>query len=489
MQVTETSATGLKRELKVVIGQGELGERFQSRIDEVKDQVQLKGFRKGKVPAAHIKKLYGRSVMAEVVQQSIEESTRKAIEERNERPAHQPTIGFGDDNKEAMEKVLAGESDLAYTLSFEIMPEVKVTDLAALKLEREIAEVSDEAVEKALADLLKASTKYEAEPDRQAAMGDRIIVSYVGRIDGKEFEGGRADESDFVLEQGRLIPGLVEGLVGVKAGEERVVTAKFPDDYGAKDLAGKTAEFTVAVKEVTKPVVPAADDEFAKTLGAQSLQQLKDMLRGRIAAEYAGITYAKIKRQVLDALDKAHDFALPEALVANEFDAIWRRYGAAPRSEGDPEADAKVEEQKADMRRIAERRVRLGLVIAEIGQQQKIDVTQDELKRALVARARSYPGQERVVYEYFEKNPSAVMELRAPIFEDKVVDYVLEQAKPTDRKVSVEELTKPVEGDVELDDRLSAHDHGHDHHHHDHDHGHDHDHDHHHDHGHGGEKT
>jgi trigger factor len=493
MQVTETSASGLKRELKVVIGQGELGERFQSRLDEVKDQVQLKGFRKGKVPVAHIKKLYGRSVMAEVVQQTVEETSRKAISDRNERPAHQPTIGFGEDNKEQMEKVLAGEGDLAYTLSFEVLPDITVTDLSALKLEREVAEVSDEAVDKALADLRQASIKYEAEADRQAAMGDRITVNYVGRIDGKEFEGGRADDSEFILEEGRLIPGLVEGLIGIKAGDERVVSAKFPDQYQAEHLAGKDAEFTVTVKEVAKPVVPEADDDFAKTLGAQSLGQLKDMLRGRIAAEYAGLTYAKIKRQVLDALDKAHDFALPEALVAGEFDNIWRRYSATPKSETETEGQpAKPEdEQKADIRRIAERRVRLGLVIAEIGEQQKIDVTQDELKRALVAKARSYPGQERAVYEYFEKNPAAVMELRVPIFEDKVIDHVLEQAKPTDKTVSVEELYKPIEGDPEWSGPAAhgEHDHDHDHHHHDHDHGHDHHHDHdHHDHGHGGGK-
>src|SRR5262245_1797714 len=290
MQVTETSTSGLKRELKVVIGQGELGERFQSRIGEVKDTVQLKGFRKGKVPESHIKKLFGRSVMAEVVQQAIDEASRKAISDRNERPAHQPTIGFGDDNKEQMEKVLTGEGDLAYTLSFEVLPNITITDLSALKLEREIAEVGEEAVEKALADLQNASTKYEAEADRAAAMGDQIKVQYVGRIDGTEFEGGRADDTEFILEQGRLIPGLVEGLVGVKAGEERVVPAKFPDDYGHKELAGKAAEFTVAVKEVAKPVRPESNDEFAKTLGAQSIQQLKDMLRGRIAAEYAGAT-------------------------------------------------------------------------------------------------------------------------------------------------------------------------------------------------------
>jgi trigger factor len=488
MQVTETSAAGLKRELKVVIGQGELGERFQSRLDEVKDQVQLKGFRKGKVPVAHLKKLFGRSMMAEVVQQAVEETSRKAISDRNERPAHQPTIDFGSNEKEEMEKVLAGQGDLAYTLSFEIMPQITVTDLTALKLERQVAEVGDEAVDKALADLLQASTRYEVEADRAAALGDRLTVDYVGRIGGEAFEGGSAEDSELVLGEGRLIPGLAEGLVGAKAGEERVVAARFPDDYAAKDLAGKDAEFTVNVKAVARPVLPEANDEFARTLGAQTLVQLKDMLRGRIAAEYSSVTYNKLKRHVLDALDRAHDFALPEALVAGEFNAIWRRYGAAPaqdRGEAGAQPVKPEEERRADVRKIAERRVRLGLVIGEIGEAQKIEVTQDELKRALIARARGFPGQERMVYEFYEKNPSAVMELKGPIFEDKVIEHIVEQAKPAERKVSIEELLEPVEDDMAWLEAAAQHDHEHDHdHHHDHEHGHHHDHEHEHEHDH-----
>ena len=479
MQVTETSTAGLKRELKVVIDQGELGELFQSRLDEVKDTVQLKGFRKGKVPVAHLKKLFGRSMMAEVVQKAVEETSRQAISDRNERPAHQPTIDFGTNEKEEMEKVLAGQGDLAYTLSFEVLPSITVTDLGALKLEREMADVADEAVDKALADLLQASTRYEEEADRAAAMGDRLSVDYVGRIGGEAFEGGSAEDSELVLGEGRLIPGLAEGLVGTKAGEEQVVPAKFPDEYAAKDLAGKDSEFTVKVKAVARPVVPEPDDEFARTLGAQSLTQLKDMLRGRIAAEYSSVTYTKLKRQVLDALDKAHDFALPEALVANEFNGIWSRFGAtAAGAEGQP---AKSEEdRKADVRKIAERRVRLGLVIGEIGEKQKIEVTQEELKRALIARARSFPGQERMVYEFYEKNPGAVMELKGPIFEDKVIDHIIEQAKPAEKQVSVEELLKPIEDEMAWLEAAAQHEHDHDH---DHDHGH-HGHDHHHDHDH-----
>jgi trigger factor len=483
MQVTETSSLGLKRELKVVVGQGELSQRFTSRIDEVKAQIQLKGFRKGKVPVAHIKKLYGRSVMAEVVQQAVEETSRKAVEERNERPARQPTIDFTED-KEEIERVLAGQSDLAYTMSFEILPNITVTDFTALKLEREVADVSDEAVEKAVADLVERSVKYENEAERPAGKGDRLTIDFVGRIGGQEFEGGKGEGVQLVVGEGQFIPGFVEGLEGAKAGEERIVQVKFPDDYPGKEVAGKEADFTVNMKEVAKPVRPEANDEFAKTLGAQSLDKLKELVRSRIAGEYASVARMKLKRQVLDALDKVHDFALPETLVNGEFEGIWKRFIQSLEAEGKSIADiGKPEDElKAEYRKIAERRVRLGLVIGEVGEKQKLQVTQDELRRALIEQARRYPGQERLVYEYYEKNPAALVELRAPIFEDKVIDYILEQAKPVEKKVSPEELLRPMAGDEDTFAHAHGHhyhEHGHDHHHHDHDHhGHDHQHEH-----------
>lgn len=499
MQVTETSSSGLKRELKVVVGQGELSERFTSRLDEVKDQVQLKGFRKGKVPIAHIKKLYGRSVMAEVVQQAVEETSRKVVQDRNERPAHQPSIDFTED-KDEIERVLSGQGDLAYSMSFEILPSITVTDLTALKLEREVADVTDEAVDKAIADLVERSIKHEPEADRAAGKGDRLTIDFVGRIEGVEFEGGKGEDVQLVVGEGQFIPGFVEGLEGAKGGEERLVKVKFPDDYPGKEVAGKDAEFTVKVKEVAKPVRPEVNDEFAKTLGAQSLENLKELVRSRIAGEYASVARTKLKRQALDALDTAHDFALPETLVNGEFEGIWKRFSQSLEAESKTVADAgkPEDELKAEYRKIAERRVRLGLVIGEIGDKQKLQVSQDELKRALIEQARRYPGQERFVYEYYEKNPAALVELRAPIFEDKVIDHILEQAKPAEKKVTVEELLKPAPGDEDalahMHDHGHDHDHAHhDHHHHDHghdhdhshDHGHGHDHDHHHDHGHG----
>jgi trigger factor len=485
MQVTETSSSGLKRELKVVVARGELSERFTSRIDEVKEQVQIKGFRKGKVPLAHIKKLYGRSLMAEVVQQAVDETSRQAMRERNERPAHQPSIQLTE-NKDEIERVLAGEDDLAYTMSFEVLPTITITDLGELKLEREVAPVSEQAVDAAVADLVERSIRYESEADRPAGRGDRLTIDFVGRIAGQEFEGGKGEDVELVIGEGQFIPGFVEGLEGARKGEERTVAATFPQDYPGAEVAGKAAEFTVQVKDVAKPLRPELDDAFAKTLGAQSLAHLEEMVRGRIAGEYAALARMKLKRQALDALDAGHDFALPEALVAGEFEGIWRRFNQTLEAEGKSIADAGRPEEvlRAEYRRIAERRVRLGLVIGEIGDKQKVEVSQEELKQALIGQARRFPGRERFVYEFYEKNPQALAELRAPIFEDKVIDYILEQAKPVEKAVSVEELMAPLAGEPDhAGHEHHHHAHGHDHHHHDHDHDHHHGHDHGHDHG------
>jgi trigger factor len=485
MQISEASVTGLKRELKVVIDQGELTQRFTTRLDEFKEQVQLKGFRKGKVPVAHLKKLYGRSVMAEVLQQAVEETSRKAIEERKERAAHQPNINLGED-KEELERVLSGQSDLAFTMSYEALPEITLTDLTQLKLERPVAEVTQEAIDKGVASLAERSTRYEVEADRAAGDGDRLTIDFSGRVGEEEFEGGKGEDVQLVVGESRFIPGFVEGLAGAKAGEERAVNVKFPDDYPEPKLAGKDAVFAVKVKEVAKAIKPELDDEFAKTLGAETLAKLRELVTAKIAGEYLSITRQKLKRQILDALDKSHDFALPETLVASEFESIWRQVTQGLEQAGKTFADEgkNEDDMRAEYRRIAERRVRLGLVIGEIGDKAKVQVGQDELRRALIEQARRYPGQEKLVYEFYEKNPSALVELRAPIFEDKVVDHILEQAKPADKKVSLEELMKPEEDpDAHLyHGHDHDHDHGHDHH--DHAHGHDHAHDHSHDHDH-----
>jgi trigger factor len=481
MQVSVTTSDGLKRTLKVVIPQGDLSERFTSRLDEVRGNIQIKGFRRGKVPTSHIKKVYGRSLMAEVVQQAVEDTSRQALADRKERPAFQPKIEFPED-KDEVEQAISGVSDFAYSMSFEVLPDIAIAELADLKLERLVTDVPEDAVEKALDELASRNTNFTVEEGRAAETGDQLKIDFVGRIDGVEFEGGKAEDVPLVLGQGGFIPGFEEGLTGAKADEDRVVKATFPADYQVATLAGKEAAFDVKVRSVAKPEKPQIDDAFAKGLGAESLAQVREKIGEQIKGELDQFSRAKLKRAMLDELDKAHDFALPPTLVDNEFEGIWtqlqRQMEQAKKTFADE--NKSEDEVRAQYRKIAERRVRLGLVLGEIGEKGKIEVTQDELRNALFEQARRFPGQERMVYEYFEKTPGAVSQLRAPIFEEKVVDYIAGIAKPVEKKVSREELVAPIEGDDALgliqDAPMQAHshDHDHDHTHHDHDHSHDH---------------
>jgi trigger factor len=368
MQVTEATNEGLKRTLKVVVGTGELNDRFTARLDEVKDTVQLKGFRRGKVPVQHIRKVFGRSLMAEVVQQALEDSSRKALDDRKERPAFQPRIELTEDKAE-IENVMAGKNDLAFTMSFEVLPEIKLADFSTLKLERLTADVADEDVDKAVGELATRNLAYEIEEGRAAEDGDQIMLDFVGRIDGEAFEGGTGTDVPLVLGRGGFIPGFEDGLKGVKAGEDRVVTAAFPAEYPVKTLAGKDAVFEVKAKSVGKPVTPQIDDTFAKGFGVDSLTALKDGVRAQIQREYDQISRNKLKRELLDALDKAHAFALPPTLVENEYQGIWKQLTDSLQQAGKTFADEGKSEEamQEEYRRIAERRVRLGLVIGEIG--------------------------------------------------------------------------------------------------------------------------
>jgi len=446
MQITETSNEGLKRTLKVVVGADELGRRFTERLGEIKDRVQLKGFRKGKVPVPHLKKVFGRSLMAEVLQEAVKETTSKALADRNERPAMQPSVNLPEDQGE-IERVLAGEADLSYSVTFEVLPKFELADLKSLKLERLVAEVEPEAVDKAVSDLAERGTTWTPEEGRAAASGDRVTVDFVGTIGEEAFEGGRAEGAEIVLGQGSFIPGFEEGIEGARAGEERSVVATFPADYPVDTLADKEATFAVTVKEVAAPTRAAIDDAFAKTFGMETLAQLKEAVGTQIKREYDTASRMKLKRELLDQLDAVHSFELPPTLVDSEFEAMWRQFNENLKQAGKTlEDEGKSEEEaRADYRRIAERRVRLGLVIGEIAESSKIEITQDEMRRALIEQARRFPGHEKAVYEYYEKTPGALAELRAPIFEDKVVDFVLEQVNPAEKKVSKEELFKQVE--------------------------------------------
>jgi trigger factor len=384
--------------------------------------------------------------MAEVLQEAVKETTSKALADRNERPAMQPSVNLPEDQGE-IERVLAGEADLSYSVTFEVLPKFEIADLKSLKLERLVAEVEPEAVDKAVSDLAERGTTWTPEEGRAAASGDRLTVDFVGTIGEEAFEGGRAEGAEIVLGQGSFIPGFEEGIEGARAGEERSVVATFPADYPVDTLAGKEATFAVTVKEVAAPTRAAIDDAFAKTFGMETLAQLKEAVGTQIKREYDTASRMKLKRELLDQLDAVHSFELPPTLVDSEFEAMWRQFNENLKQAGKTlEDEGKSEEEaRADYRRIAERRVRLGLVIGEIAESSKIEITQDEMRRALIEQARRFPGHEKAVYEYYEKTPGALAELRAPIFEDKVVDFVLEQVNPAEKKVSKEELFKQVE--------------------------------------------
>jgi trigger factor len=481
MHVTETNVEGLRRQLKVVIDAEELEKRLSDRLDELKGKARLKGFRPGHVPKEHLRKIYGRSVMAEVVQQAVAETSREALSQREERPAFQPTVGLPEDQAE-IDKIFAGASDLAYTLSFEVLPKIELMDFGKLALERPVAAVTDADIDKSIERIRASNLRY---PPKQgaAAQGDRLIIDFTGSIDGTPFEGGATEDAPVVLGGGNFIPGFEEGLSGARAGEEREIEATFPDTYPEPRLAGKTARFAVKVKEVGSPETPPLDEAFAKSLGVDSLEKLRETIKQRLEQDRSSVSRLKLKRALLDALNEAHSFELPPTLVENEFQSIWQQVTADLERSKRSFADEGISEEKAreDYHDIAARRVRLGLVLSEVGTRNRITVTDEEVSRALLERVRQFPGQERKVYDYYRSNPQLLAELRAPIYEDKAVDYILELAKVSDKSVTPEELYADPDEDHD-------HDHGHDHHHgHDHDHGHDHHHDHHHghDHGHG----
>jgi trigger factor len=483
MNVTETSVEGLRRQLKVVIGAAELEQRLSARLDELKGRARIKGFRPGRVPKEHLRKVYGRSVMAEVVQQAVAETSREALSQREERPAFQPTVALPEDEAE-IDKIFAGTSDLAFTLSFEVLPKFELMDFSKIALERPVAAVTETDIDKSIERIRAANLRYRPK-DGAAETGDRLVIDFTGSIDGKPFEGGATEDAPIVLGGGNFIPGFEEGLAGARAGEEREVDATFPENYPEASLAGKAAHFAVKIKEVGAPETPPLDEDFAKSLGLESVDKLRETVKQRLEQDRASASRLKLKRALLDALNECHSFDLPPTLVDNEFQAIWQQVMAdLERSKRSFEDEGTTEEKaRQDYRDIAARRVRLGLILSEVGARNPITVTDEEVSRALLERVRQFPGQERKVYDYYRSNPQLLAELRAPIFEDKAVDYILELAKVTDTKVSPEELYADPDGDHDHADHHNDHGHDHDH---DNDHGHGHDHDH--DHGHSHKK-
>ena len=462
MQVTETLNEGLKRELKVVIPASDLEQRMNERLDELKATAQIKGFRPGKVPLAHLKKMYGRQAMAEVVQKSIESSTTEALNEKSLKPAYQPEVVLPEDEKE-VEAVMDGKADLAFTMNFEVVPDIDIKDFKNLKVEKLVVEVTDEHLNEALENIAGQYKDWEDKGDKKAADGDRVTISFVGKIGGEAFDGGTAEDVPLELGSGSFIPGFEEQLVGAKAGDEKVVKVTFPAEYGVETLAGKDAEFDVKVSKVEGARKTEINDEFATKLGLESADKLKEMVKARIADEFASMTNAKMKRDMLDALDGEYKFDLPQKLVEQEFNAIWAALQREMQMEGKTfeDEDTTEEETRKEYQQIAERRVRLGLVIGTIGDKAGVTVADDELQRGLIEKARQYPGQEKQVFEFYQKNPQALVEIRGPIFEQKVVEHIAEGATVTERPVSRETLQHMLEHDHEHGESCDHPDHDH----------------------------
>lgn len=458
MQVTETNTDGLKREFKVVVPADELGERLVERLNSLKDEVRIRGFRPGKVPINHLRKLYGRSAMAEIVQAMLGEVARKTLDERGERAATPPDYDLPEGDGET-ESILTGGADLAYTMSYEILPEVVLGDFKKIEVERPVVDVDEADVETQLQQLAESGRSFDAKTGK-AEDGDRITLSYLGKVDGEAFDGGADDNATVRIGAGQFIPGFEEQLVGVVTDDEKTITVTFPEDYGAAHLAGKTANFDIVVKEVAAPGELVIDDQLAERLGLESLDKLRDAIRDQIRSQYDQASRMKVKRQILDQIDGLHSFDLPPKMVDTEFENIWRQITTEMENNSRTfELDGTTEEAaRADYQKISERRVRLGLVLSEIGEKNAIEVTEEEMQRALAAQLRQFPGNEQAVMEFYRKDPDATAALRAPIFEEKVVDFLLELITISDKTVTLEELMKDDDETDETEDAEVAKD-------------------------------
>jgi trigger factor len=442
MQVTETLADGLKREYRVVVPASDLDAKVNARLGELKGRVRINGFRPGKVPVEHLKRVYGKAVMAETIDETVREANASIVSDHGYKLAMEPKVTLPEAEGD-VNAVVEGKADLAYSVAIEILPKIELADFSAIALEKLSAEVTEEEVDAAIARIVEANRPFVAKGEgAKAETGDKVTVSFTGMIDGKPFEGGTGEDIGVELGSKSFIPGFEEQLAGIAAGETRTVTATFPTNYLTKELAGKEATFEVVAKSVEAPGTVTLDDAFAKSLGMDSLDKLKDAVRERITREHAAESRRKVKRALLDALDERHKFELPPTLVEEEFANVWRTVESDLKTQNRTFADENTTEEaaRAEYRGIAERRVRLGLVIAEIGAKNDIKVTDDEMNRALVERARQFPGQEQQIWDYYRKSPEAVASLRAPLYEEKVVDFLLELVKATEKTVSREEL-------------------------------------------------
>jgi trigger factor len=479
MQVTETNSEGLKREFHVVVPASELSDKVTERLDEIGRQVRIPGFRPGKVPRNILRQRFGSRVLGEVLQNAVENTSSEAIREHNLRPALPPKLDIVSFSEGA---------DLEYKMSVELLPEIPEASFVDLDLERLAVEIPEEDIDRAIERL--AEQQRQSEPvDRPAESGDILVVDIEGRVEDREIPGASGKDRQIALGAGGLIPGFEGQLMGARAGEERIVRVTFPADYAATDLAGKEGIFAVSVKEVRQKLPLTIDDELAKAMGLENLAELRQEIRQSLQRSYDQATRLRLKRTLLDKLAERYDFPVPTGMVDLEFDNIWAQHQTAQQAENAPDGSAATEDetaageaapaadkpaeaaaadtaaveagrdesteaggeeaQKAEYRKIAERRIRLGLLLAEIGRRNNITVSQEELNQALAREARRHPGHERQVIDYYRQNPAALGELRAPILEDKVVDFIVEMAKPGVRKVTPQELLALPEPDDE----------------------------------------
>ncbi len=443
MQVTETQSDGLKREYKVVITAAEIAEKVEHRLQEVGQQARLPGFRPGKVPLQVLKQRFGPSVMGEIVERAVNDSSSQTISERGLRPAVQPKIEIVsfDEGK-----------DLEFTMAIEVLPEIKMMDFSEIAIERPRIEVEDAEVAQAL-EQIAASRKGTQPLDkpRKSASGDVLVIDFQGTVDGEAFPGMAADDHHLELGSNSFIAGFEDQLIGVDVGAKVDVKVTFPDAYMNDQLAGKEAVFAVTVKDILEAVPAAIDDALATSLGEENLETLRGKVREQIGQDYEQLCRGHLKRALLDKLAEGHDFEVPPAMLDSEFETIWKQFEEA-REQGrvDPDDEGKEDEAlKEEYRAIAERRVRLGLLLAEVGRVNGIDVTQDEMNRAMQDEIRRHPGREREVFEFFKNTPEAAANLRAPIFEDKVIDFITALAKVEDKTVTLEELNQSAASEAE----------------------------------------
>jgi trigger factor len=449
MQVTETLAEGLKHEFKISVPASDLDAKADAKLVDLKDKVKLNGFRPGKVPVSHLKKVYGRSVMAETIDQTIRDTNTQIFTDRGFRLATEPKITMPTEQKE-VEELLAGKTDLTYTVAIEVVPTIQLADFKTFTVEKPVVDVSDADVDEAIKRIADQNKPYAAKAEgAKAESGDRVTINFKGSIDGVPFDGGTGEGIAVVIGAGQFIPGFEEQLIGIGSGETRTLKVAFPKNYASEKLAGQPAEFETTATLIEAPGETEINEEFAKTLGLESLDKLKEAVRERLVGEFAGATRQRVKRALLDRLDDSHKFEAPPSLIEEEFSLMWNSIKAEMESSGKTFADENTTEEaaKEEYHKIADRRVRLGLVLSEIGEKNKITVTDDEVSRAVIERARQMPGREKEVWDYYRNNANALAQLRAPIYEDKVVDFILELANVTEKKVSREDLFKDDEAE------------------------------------------